>query len=88
MLLSSLTILLINISVMMLPVDGLSGTSIIWMIQIFLYMVLVFFSLKRKLDLTTYMIWTDSVNLINTSCFLHGPFYFDSQSDIISTFTK
>ena len=88
MLLSSLAILLINISMMILPVVGMSGKSIISIIQIFLYMVLVFFSLKRKLDLTTYMIWTDSVNLINTSCFLHGPFHFDSQSDIISTFTK
>ena len=41
MLLSSLAIPLINISVMMLPVVSLSDTSIIWMIQISLYMVLV-----------------------------------------------
>ena len=38
---SSLAILLIKISVMMLTVDGLIGTSIIWMINIFLYMALV-----------------------------------------------
>ena len=43
------------------------------------------FSPKRKVHLTKYILWTDSVHLTDTFCFLHGPFNFDSQSDIIST---
>ena len=84
MLLSSFAILLINISVMIFLVGGLSDTSIIWMIQIFLYKVLVcFLSPKRKPDLTKYMLWIVSVHLTYTSSFLHGPHHFDLQSDII-----
>ena len=36
------------------------------------------FSPRRKPDLTKYILWTDSVHLTDTSCFLHGPFNFDS----------
>ena len=73
---------------MMLTIGGLSGTSIVCIIQIFLYMALVcFFSPKRKPDLTERILWTDSVHLTDTSCYLHGPFNFDSQSYIMSTNT-
>jgi len=86
MLLSSLAIPLINISVMIFPVGGLSITSIIWMIHIFLYMVLVYFLAQNgKPNLTKYIWWTDSVHLTDTSHFLHGNFNFDSQSGIIPT---
>ena len=40
---------------------------------------------RRKPDLIKYVLWIDSVPLTDTSCFLHRPFNFDSQSDIIST---
>ena len=39
---------------------------------------------KRKPSLTKYILWTDSVHLTDTSCFLHGLFNLDSQSDIRS----
>ena len=42
------------------------------------------FSSKQEPNLTKYMLWIDSVHLTDTSCFLHEPFNFDSQSDIIS----
>ena len=47
-LLFSLFILLINVSLMMFSIGGLSGTSIIWMIQIFLHMVLVCFLAQNR----------------------------------------
>ena len=43
------------------------------------------FSPKRKPDLTKYMMWTNSVDLTDQSCFIHRSLNFDSQSDIIST---
>ena len=30
------------------------------------------------------MLWSDSVNLTDSSCFIHEPFNFDSHSDVIS----
>ena len=48
------------------------------------YGVRMLFSPKRKADLTNYILWTDSIHLTDTSCFLYGSFNFDSQSDIIS----
>ena len=35
-------------------------------------------------DLKKYMLWSDSVHLTDLSCFIHGPFNFDSRSDVIS----
>ena len=43
------------------------------------------FKPNRKLDLTKYMLWSDSVHLTYSSCFIYGPFKFDSRSDVIST---
>ena len=80
MLLSSLAILMIHISVTMSLVGGLSGMSILYMMRIFLSIL----KPKRKPDLANYMLWTDSVHLTDSSCFLHGPFNFDSRSDVIS----
>ena len=48
------------------------------------YCARIFFNPRRKPDLTKYMLWTALVHLTDTSCFLHGPFNSDSQSDIIS----
>ena len=42
------------------------------------------FKPNRKPNLTKYMVWTDSVHLTNFACFIHGPFNFDSHSDVIS----
>ena len=42
------------------------------------------FSPKGKADQTNYILWTDSVHLTDLSCFLHGPFNFDSHTDIVS----
>ena len=39
---------------------------------------------NRKPDLTKNMLWTDSVHLTDSSCFIHEPFNFDSRSDVIS----
>ena len=47
------------------------------------YGTCMLFNPRRNLDLTKYILWTDSVHLTDTSCFLRGPFNFDSQSDII-----
>ena len=45
---------------------------------------LFIFSPKGNPDLTKYTLWTNSVRVTDPSCFIHGPFNFDSQSDIIS----
>ena len=42
------------------------------------------FGQKRKPDLSKYILWTDSVQLTDSSCYLHGPFNFDSHSDVIT----
>ena len=42
------------------------------------------FGPKRKPDSKKYILWTDSVHLTDPSCFLHGPFNFDSHSDVIT----
>ena len=39
---------------------------------------------KRKPDPDKYILWTDSIHLIVTSCYLHGHFNFETHSDIIS----
>ena len=41
------------------------------------------FGPKRKPDPSEYILWTDSVHLTYSSCYLHSPFDFDSYSDII-----
>ena len=38
---------------------------------------------NRKPNLKKYILWTDSVHLTDSSCYIHGPFNFDSRSDII-----
>ena len=40
------------------------------------------FGPKRKSDLSKYILWTASVHLTDSSCYLHGPFNFDSHSDV------
>ena len=52
--------------------------------NILIYGDRMIFRPKWKPDLTTYMLWTNSVHITDTSFFLHGLFNFDSQSDIIS----
>ena len=42
------------------------------------------FDPKRKPDPNKYILRTDSVHLTDISCYLHGPFNFDSHSDIIT----
>ena len=42
------------------------------------------FKANRKPDLAKYMLWTDSMHLTDSFCFLHEPFNFDSRSDVIS----
>ena len=42
------------------------------------------FKPNRKPDLKKYMLWSDSVHLTDSSCFIHGPFNFDSRSDVVS----
>ena len=42
------------------------------------------FKPNRKPDLKKYMLWSDSVHLNDSSCFIHGPFNFDSRSDVVS----
>ena len=44
----------------------------------------ILFKPTRKPDLTKYMLWTDSVHLTDLSYFIHGPFNFDSRSNVIS----
>ena len=39
--------------------------------------------LNLKPNLAKYMLWTDSVHLTDSSYFIHGPFNFDSLSDVI-----
>ena len=41
------------------------------------------FKKSCKPNLAKYMLWTGSVHLTDSSCFIHGPFYFDSRSDVI-----
>ena len=49
-----------------------------------LYGARMLFGLKRKPDLSKYTLWTASVRLTDFSCQLHGPFNFDSHSDVIT----
>ena len=42
------------------------------------------FSSTRKPNLKKYLSMTDSAHLTDSSCYIHGPFSFDSRSDIIS----
>ena len=44
----------------------------------------ILFGPKRKPNLNKYILWTDSVQLTDLSCYIHGLFNFDSRSDIIS----
>ena len=66
-------------------VCGLCGTNIKMIQMMYLYMVLVLFGPKRKPDSDKYILWTDSVNLTDPSCYLHGPFNYNSHSDVIKT---
>ena len=38
---------------------------------------------NRKPNLKKYIFWTDSIHLTDSSCYIQGPFNFDSLSDII-----
>ena len=49
-----------------------------------IYGVRMLFGPKRKPDPNKYILRTDSVHLTDISCYLHGPFNFDSHSDIIT----
>ena len=81
---SSLGIQIIIICVMPLHDNGLSGMNIIYMIRIFLYMASVSYLILNGRKLTKYTLWTNSVHLTDSYCFIHGPFNFDSLSDIVS----
>ena len=50
-----------------------------------IYGTRMLFDPKRKPDPNKYILWIDSVHLTDTSCYLHGPFKFDSHSDVITT---
>ena len=50
-----------------------------------IYGARMLFGPKRKPDSNKYILWTDSVPLTDLSCYLLGPFNFDSHSDIITT---
>ena len=39
---------------------------------------------NRKPNLSKFMLLTDSIHLSDSSCYIHGPFNFDSISDVIS----
>ena len=52
--------------------------------NISLYGARMLFGPKGKPDLRKYFFWTDSVQLTDSSCYLHGPFNFDSHSDVIT----
>ena len=49
-----------------------------------LYGTSMLFGPKRKPDLSKYILWTDSVHLTDSSCYLHDPFNFDSHFDVIT----
>ena len=38
-----------------------------------------------KPNLKKYILSTDSVHLIDSSCYIHGPFHFDHRSDVIKS---
>ena len=52
--------------------------------DVHIYFARMFFGPKRKPDSNKYIHWTDSVHLTDPSCYLHGPFNFDSHSDVIT----
>ena len=43
----------------------------------------ILFRQKRIPDPNKYILWTDSIHLTDTSCYLHGPFNFEPYSDNI-----
>ena len=38
---------------------------------------------NQKPNTKTYILWKDYIHLSGPSCYIHGPFNFDSRSDII-----
>ena len=50
-----------------------------------MYGTQMLFGPKRKSDPSKYILLTDSIHLTDSSCYLHGPFNFDSHSDFIIT---
>ena len=64
---------------------GLSGMNTRWTMIISLcYSSRMLFKPNRKPNLAKYILWTESVHLTDFSCFIHGPFNFDSRFDVIS----
>ena len=49
-----------------------------------LYGARMLFGPKRKQDINKYILWTDSIHLTDSSCYLHSTFNFDSHSDVIT----
>ena len=74
---------MIFIFVMMLLVGGPYCTSIKTINNIPLYGARMLFGSKRKPDTCKCILWTNSVYLTDSSCYLHGQFHFDSHSDVI-----
>ena len=52
--------------------------------NILVYGSRMLFKPNRKPNLSKFMLWTDSIHLSDSSCYIHGPFNFDSRSDVIS----
>ena len=58
-------------------------TSIKMMDNYFIYNARILFRSKCKPDPRKFILWTDSIHLTDFPCYSHGPFYFDSHSNII-----
>ena len=62
---------------------GYYGMSMLWIRNIPVYGARILFGPTRKPNDKTYILWIDSIHLTDSSCYIHGPFNFDSHSDII-----
>ena len=51
--------------------------------SVLVYGAQILFSPKRKPNLKKFMLWSDSVHLMDTKHFIHGPFNYDTHDDII-----
>ena len=69
--------------VMILLVGGPYDTSIKKMKITPLYGARILCGSKRKPDPSKYILWTNSIHLTDSSCYLHGPFNFDAHSNVI-----
>ena len=74
---------MMSICVMIKHDGGQNDTSISWDKNLPVYGARMLFAPKRKLNLKKYMLWSDSLHLMDTKYFICCSFNYDVHDDII-----